>query len=104
MIRVTDRISIAEWELSESFSRASGPSGQNVNGQGIRGNAYEAEKNHVHSPSDCLSELTPILDPPRELVSWEGSSGPKTNSGTGLNQWGNVRVTPKIWGNFGGNT
>ena len=31
MIRVTDRISIAEWELSETFSRASGPGGQNVN-------------------------------------------------------------------------
>jgi ribosome-associated protein len=31
MIRVTDQISIAEWELSESFSRASGPGGQNVN-------------------------------------------------------------------------
>ena len=31
MIRVTDQISIAEWELSESFQRASGPGGQNVN-------------------------------------------------------------------------
>lgn len=31
MIRVTEEISIAEWELSESFSRASGPGGQNVN-------------------------------------------------------------------------
>ncbi|MEM7179110.1 MAG: alternative ribosome rescue aminoacyl-tRNA hydrolase ArfB [Pseudomonadota bacterium] len=31
MIRVTDQISIAEWELSESFTRASGPGGQNVN-------------------------------------------------------------------------
>ena len=31
MIRITDEISIAEWELSESFSRASGPGGQNVN-------------------------------------------------------------------------
>jgi len=31
MIRVTEQISIAEWELSESFSRASGPGGQNVN-------------------------------------------------------------------------
>lgn len=31
MIRVTDEIAIAEWELSESFSRASGPGGQNVN-------------------------------------------------------------------------
>ena len=31
MIRVTDEISIAEWELTESFARASGPGGQNVN-------------------------------------------------------------------------
>ena len=31
MIRVTDDISIAEWELTESFSRSSGPGGQNVN-------------------------------------------------------------------------
>ena len=31
MIRITDDISIAEWELSETFSRASGPGGQNVN-------------------------------------------------------------------------
>lgn len=31
MIRVTDQIEIAEWELSESFTRASGPGGQNVN-------------------------------------------------------------------------
>jgi ribosome-associated protein len=31
MIRVTDRISIDERELKESFIRASGPGGQNVN-------------------------------------------------------------------------
>ena len=31
MIQVTDQIAIAEWELSESFARASGPGGQNVN-------------------------------------------------------------------------
>jgi ribosome-associated protein len=31
MIRVTEEVGIAEWELSESFSRASGPGGQNVN-------------------------------------------------------------------------
>ncbi len=31
MIRVTDTISIAEWELVETFARASGPGGQNVN-------------------------------------------------------------------------
>ena len=31
MIRITDDIQIAEWEISETFSRASGPGGQNVN-------------------------------------------------------------------------
>lgn len=31
MIRITDQISIAEWELTEQFVRASGPGGQNVN-------------------------------------------------------------------------
>lgn len=31
MIRINDNLSIAEWELTETFSRASGPGGQNVN-------------------------------------------------------------------------
>ncbi len=31
MLKITDDITIAEWELSESFMRASGPGGQNVN-------------------------------------------------------------------------
>ncbi|MEM1275516.1 MAG: alternative ribosome rescue aminoacyl-tRNA hydrolase ArfB [Pseudomonadota bacterium] len=31
MIRVTDEIAIGEWEVTESFARASGPGGQNVN-------------------------------------------------------------------------
>ncbi|MBJ2152499.1 alternative ribosome rescue aminoacyl-tRNA hydrolase ArfB [Paracoccus sp. IB05] len=31
MLHVTDTIAIADWELSESFMRASGPGGQNVN-------------------------------------------------------------------------
>lgn len=31
MLYVSDTISIADWELSESFMRASGPGGQNVN-------------------------------------------------------------------------
>ncbi len=30
-LRITDQIEIAEWELTESFTRASGPGGQNVN-------------------------------------------------------------------------
>lgn len=31
MIRITDAISIEDWELTETFQRASGPGGQNVN-------------------------------------------------------------------------
>ncbi|WP_134727071.1 alternative ribosome rescue aminoacyl-tRNA hydrolase ArfB [Paracoccus luteus] len=31
MLRITDTISIADWELSETFTRAQGPGGQNVN-------------------------------------------------------------------------
>lgn len=31
MLHVTESLTIAEWELSESFMRASGPGGQNVN-------------------------------------------------------------------------
>ena len=30
-MRINDQIEIAEWELAESFTRASGPGGQNVN-------------------------------------------------------------------------
>ena len=31
MLQITDTIAIAEWEISETFVRASGPGGQNVN-------------------------------------------------------------------------
>lgn len=31
MLRITDMVSIADWELTETFIRASGPGGQNVN-------------------------------------------------------------------------
>jgi ribosome-associated protein len=31
MLHISDEISLQDWELSESFSRASGPGGQNVN-------------------------------------------------------------------------
>ena len=30
-MKITDTIEIADWELTESFTRASGPGGQNVN-------------------------------------------------------------------------
>ena len=31
MLRITDTLSLEDWEMTESFSRSSGPGGQNVN-------------------------------------------------------------------------
>ena len=31
MLRINDQITLQEWELTETFVRASGPGGQNVN-------------------------------------------------------------------------
>lgn len=31
MLKITDTITIEDWELTEQFTRASGPGGQNVN-------------------------------------------------------------------------
>lgn len=31
MLRINDQVSLADWELTETFTRASGPGGQNVN-------------------------------------------------------------------------
>ena len=31
MLQITDQITLADWELTETFSRSSGPGGQNVN-------------------------------------------------------------------------
>jgi ribosome-associated protein len=31
MLRITDTVSLQDWEMTESFMRASGPGGQNVN-------------------------------------------------------------------------
>jgi ribosome-associated protein len=48
MIRITDRISIAEHELEERFVRASGPGGQNVN---KLSSAVQLRFDVRHSPS-----------------------------------------------------
>ena len=37
MLHINDDIAIPDWELTESFMRASGPGGQNVNKVSVRG-------------------------------------------------------------------
>jgi ribosome-associated protein len=52
MLWITDQITIADWELSESFSRASGPGGQNVNKVSTAVDLrFEAERSPALTPA-----------------------------------------------------
>lgn len=52
MLWITDQIAIADWELAESFSRASGPGGQNVNKVSTAVDLrFEAERSPALTPA-----------------------------------------------------
>ncbi len=57
MLRITDTVFLADWELSESFIRASGPGGQNVNKVSTAVELrFEAERS-PHLASDVKARL-----------------------------------------------
>jgi len=57
MLRITDQIAIEEWELTEAFTRASGPGGQNVNKVSTAVELRFEAARSPHLPPDAKARL-----------------------------------------------
>ena len=57
MLRVTDRVAIADWEITERFVRASGPGGQNVNKVATAVELRFEAARSPHLPPDAKARL-----------------------------------------------
>lgn len=66
---ITDKISIQEWELVETFVRATGPGGQNVNKVST---AVQLRFNVLHSPSLSPEVRQRLLQIARNRINKEG--------------------------------
>jgi ribosome-associated protein len=67
VLRITDQIAIEDWEITETFVRASGPGGQNVNKVASAVQLrFEAERS-PHLPADAKARL-------KRLAGWRWTS------------------------------
>ena len=57
MLRITDAVSLADWELTEHFTRASGPGGQNVNKVSTAVELRFEAARSPHLPADAKARL-----------------------------------------------